>query len=278
MTVPAISLQKVSFSYNAQAVLEHASLSLPDGDFTSIMGPNGGGKTTLLRLILGLLQPGEGAIRVWGLAPRQASPQIGYVPQNVHTNRSFPIDVLDVVAMGTLKAGRGRYRISARARQEALRALNQVNMADWAGRRIGELSGGQRQRVFIARALVAQPQMLLLDEPTDGIDGQGREALYRLLHDLNRTMTILVVSHDLMAISAHVKSVLCVNRQVYYHGQAEITADMVKTMYPSGLENTCPVELVAHGLPHRVLKSHRGVEQGLEEQRTESAKGIGHSA
>jgi zinc transport system ATP-binding protein len=129
-------------------------------------------------------------------------------------------------------------------------------MAAHAEKRIGELSGGQRQRVFIARSLVTSPRLLLLDEPTAGIDTRGQAELFTLLKDLNRDISILVVSHDLLAISRYVKSVACVNKRLHYHNQAEITGEMLETMYPCTVEETCPVELVAHGLPHRVLKDH----------------------
>ena len=137
-------------------------------------------------------------------------------------------------------------------------ALDRLEMAALADKKIGELSGGQRQRVFIARALVTQPQLLLLDEPTASIDTKGQADFYSLLKELNKDITILVVSHDLLVISRYVKSVACVNKGLHYHDQAEITGDMLETMYPCTVEEVCPVELVAHGLPHRVLKDHQG--------------------
>lgn len=258
MAEPLVQLQNVSFAYNGEPVLNDVNLHIEPGDFIAMIGPNGGGKTTLLKLILGLLQPDKGRIRVMGRAPRQASPAIGYVPQDVHINRSFPITAIDVVMMGMLAPGRRLHRRSAQHRQEAMGALERMEVAALAERKIGALSGGQRQRVFIARALVTQPRLLLLDEPTASLDTKGQAEFYRMLETLNETITIVVVSHDLLVVSRYVKSVACVNRQLHYHNQAEITGDMMEAMYRCSVEEVCPVELVAHGLPHRVLKDHPG--------------------
>lgn len=253
---PVIEVRNVSFAYQGETVLENIDLSVQKGDFIAMIGPNGGGKTTLLKLLLGLLKPDRGSIRVIGKTPRKASPAIGYVPQDVHINRDFPITALDLVLMGKLDPQRGRKRPSAADRRDAQEALARLDMRASAGRRIGELSGGQLQRVFIARALVTRPGLLLLDEPTASIDTRGQAEFYSLLKELNSEMTILVVSHDLLVISRFVKSVACVNRQLHYHDQAEITGEMLENMYPCTDETVCPVELVAHGLPHRVLREH----------------------
>jgi zinc transport system ATP-binding protein len=222
-----------------------------------MIGPNGGGKTTLLKLILGLLKPDRGAIRVMGHSPQRASSAIGYVPQDVNINCSFPITAMDVVLMGKLDPGKRWARNTASNRQEALAAMDRLDMADLADKKIGELSGGQRQRVFIARALVTRPKMLLLDEPTASIDTRGQAEFFTLLKELNSDITILVVSHDLLVISRFVKSVACVNQDLHFHHHAEITGEMLETMYPCTEDDVCPVELVAHGLPHRVLKNHQ---------------------
>ena len=257
MNRPVVEIANVSFAFNGSAVLEDVNLALQSGDFMAMSGPNGGGKTTLLRLILGLLQPDTGTIRVFGQSTREASSAIGYVPQNVNINSSFPITALDVVLMGTLDRRNRWTRRTSTDRREAMAAMEQLEMAAHAQKKIGELSGGQRQRVFIARALVSRPELLLLDEPTAGIDTKGQADFYRLLKDLNNDITIVVVSHDLLVISRYVKSVSCVNRRLHYHDQAEITGEMLETMYPCTAEEVCPVELVAHGLPHRVLMDHK---------------------
>lgn len=256
MDTAVVAMEGVSFAYNGQPVLQEVNLAVPPGDFVAVIGPNGGGKTTLLKLMLGLLVPDTGRIRIMGRAPREASHHIGYVRQDVHINRNFPITALDVVLMGKLDPRNRRTRRTARDRRDALEALERMAMAAYAGRRIGELSGGQRQRVFIARALVTQPRLLLLDEPTASIDTKGQADFFRMLKELNRAITILVVSHDLLVVSTYIKSVACVNKRLHYHHEAEITGDMMETMYPCTVEEVCPVELVAHGLPHRVLKHH----------------------
>lgn len=255
--MPIIEIKDLSFSYHGgDVVLQDVNLSVRANDFMAIIGPNGGGKTTLLKLMLGLLMPEQGTVRVNGKSPREASSCIGYVPQDVHTNRSFPITALDVVQMGQLNLKKRLSRQTAADRHDALATLEDMGMGDYADRRIGMLSGGQRQRVFIARALVARPKVLLLDEPTASIDTKGQTDFYHLLKELNKDMTVLVVSHDLLVVSRYVKSVACVNKQLHYHDQAEITGDMMETMYPCTVEESCPVELVAHGLPHRVLRNH----------------------
>lgn len=252
-----VDIKNVWFAYNGLTVLEGVSLDIRQGDFIAMIGPNGGGKTTLLKLILGLLKPAKGSIRVLGDTTEKASHHIGYVPQDVHINRSFPITAMDIVLMGKLEPDRRWTKNSAQDRLEALNALKRMEIEAFANRKIGELSGGQRQRVFIARALVSQPRLLLLDEPTASIDAKGQAEFYSLLKTLNKDIPILVVSHDLVAISTYVKSVACVNKRLHYHNQAEITSEMLEEMYPCTDEEVCPVELIAHGLPHRVLKHHR---------------------
>lgn len=251
-----IEVSNVSFGYNGQTVLKDVNLKIGRGDFIAMIGPNGGGKTTLLKLILGLLRPSHGTIRVMGRPASQSSGQIGYVPQNIHMNRKFPITVMDVVLMGLMNPHHRRRRFGSKDRQRAIRALERMEVANLADRKIGLLSGGQRQRVFIARALVSEPSLILMDEPAANIDTKGQADLFKMLNELNQTVTILVVSHDLMVISRYAKSVACVNRNVHYHHQAEITGDMLEIMYPCTAEEVCPVELIAHGLPHRVLQEH----------------------
>lgn len=251
-----VQIKDATFSYNGEIVLHEVGMEIFEGDFIAMIGPNGGGKTTLLKLILGLLQPESGFISVLGQPAPRASLNIGYVPQDVHTNRNFPVTALDVVLMGLL-APRKRWRpYSAGERHQAKEALGRLGSADLSEKKIGSLSGGQRQRVFIARALVSNPSLLLLDEPTASIDSKGQTDFFEILRKLNEDTAVLVVSHDLQVVSRYAKSVACVNRRLHYHHQAEITGTMMDIMYPCTVEKVCPVELVAHGLPHRVLQEH----------------------
>ncbi|MBI5895430.1 MAG: ATP-binding cassette domain-containing protein, partial [Desulfobacterales bacterium] len=172
MTTPLIQAKDVWFAYNHENVLEGISFEVAPNDFVAMIGPNGGGKTTLLKLLLGLLDPTRGTVRIFGQPPRQVSDRVGYVPQHAAINPHFPVSVLDVVLTGCLKPGAKWPRTTPAQRRSAREALARMGVADLAERRVGDLSGGQRQRVFIARALVGEPRILFLDEPTAGIDAE----------------------------------------------------------------------------------------------------------
>lgn len=248
---PFVEVKDVWFSYNDHPVLKGVNLNIRRGDFLAILGPNGGGKTTLVKLILGLLKPNRGLIRISGKNPAHTGYKMGYVPQDTHINKGFPITVLDVALMGRLARSDRKWRYSSNDRTLAEQALQKVGIREYKDRLISHLSGGERQRVFIARALVSEPEILFLDEPTSSVDQEWQTHLYEILEELNRTVTIVVVSHDISILSSYVKSVACVNRSLYFHDAAEITKGMLDKIYH------CPVELVAHGLPHRVLEMHR---------------------
>ena len=250
MSTPIIEIRDLTFSFHRQPILIDVNLTVNRGDFLAILGPNGGGKSTLIKLLLGLLKPDQGSIRVFGKPPRKTAHRIGYVPQEININKSFPISVMDVVLMGRLRPGTGWSRYTKRDRVAAHQALERMEILEYRNARIEELSGGQRQRVFIARALVYESEVLFLDEPTSSVDTRGQTELYDLLKILNQSVTILIVSHDLSLVSSYVKSVACVNQHVYFHDAPEITRDMLEMAYQ------CPVELIAHGLAHRVLDHH----------------------
>jgi zinc transport system ATP-binding protein len=216
---PVIAINEVCFNYGETKVLDKLSMVVEEGDFMGLLGPNGGGKTTLVKLIIGLLKPACGEILLFG-TPQQAFRDwhlIGYVPQTAtNFDRRFPISVEEVVSMGA--AGWDRRAIHA--------ALAQVGIEDLAKRRIGELSGGQQQRAFIARALVARPKLLILDEPTAGVDIESNERFWGLLRDLNRSgITILLVSHDVGTITQNANRVACIAGSLFYHCPAQELTD-----------------------------------------------------
>jgi len=251
-----VDIKNLFFYYNGTPVLEDISLTIRENDFVAIIGPNGGGKTSLLKLMLGLLQPDRGMIRILGDLPKKVSHHIGYVPQNVNINPNFPVTVMDVVLMGKLSPfNKKRFRKSAQDRRDARDYLALMGMEAFADCRIDELSGGQRQRVFIARALVTRPRLLLLDEPTASIDTKGQADFYRLLKKLNQDITIVVVSHDLLVISQFMKSVACVNKRLHYHQESEITGEMMESICPCTVEDICPVGLVTPQLTFKTIKT-----------------------
>jgi zinc transport system ATP-binding protein len=249
-------LKQVHFAYGQDPVLRGVSLEVRRGDFLAILGPNGGGKSTLLKLMLGLLTPQTGSVQLFGGPPAAAIARVGYVPQAFEGGHGCPMTVLDATLQGLLNMASRGWRHRRPERHRAEEALERLGMETTGGRQMESLSGGQRQRVLIARALVSRPELLLLDEPTAGVDAEGRGQLHEVLTELSRDVTVVMVSHDVSVVWGAVKSVACVNGTLYYHPRAEITEPMVRMMYGSADDPSCPVELIAHGLPHRVLKAH----------------------
>lgn len=246
----AIECENVWFYYQKTPILQDVNLALEQGEFLGIIGPNGGGKTTLLKLMLGMLKPDRGRIRILGEAPHDASHRVGYVPQSTDFNRGFPISVMDVALMGRLSTSRIGKRYSREDREKVSAILEKVGMWDYRFSPIGKLSGGQRQRVFIARALVTDPEILFLDEPAASVDPDFQTDLYDFLKELNKDVTIVVITHDIGVVSSYMKSIACVNKHFIFHPDTHISKEMLDMAYQ------CPVDLIAHGLPHRVLHDH----------------------
>jgi zinc transport system ATP-binding protein len=231
----AITCRDLTFGYDGKPVLNNVNISIPDGDFVCVVGPNGSGKTTLLKIALGLLKPTVGSIEVFGRQPDHSRGRIGYVPQHPRLDPLFPVSSMDVVLMGRLGKTRSFGAWRTADRDFAVQALDEVGLADQAGRHFASLSGGQKQRVLIARALAGEPDLLLLDEPTAGLDAHIEEGFYRLLQELNQRLTIVLVSHDLGFVSGFVRSVVCVGQDVVVHPTSEITGQVIADLYGSDM-------------------------------------------
>lgn len=226
-----VVIEGLTFSYDGSPVLQDVNLSINENDFVWIVGPNGGGKTTLLRLIIGLLQPKTGRIRVFGKPPDEARSRIGYMPQQAQLDPRFPVSVLDVVLMGRLGNGRKFGPFRSGDRQIAEKALGEVGILDLRDKPFSSLSGGQQRRLLIARALAGEPDLLILDEPTANLDLLVEKELYELLRRLNEGLTIVMVSHDPAFVSEHVKRVVCVKQRVTEHPTCEIDGDFIGELY-----------------------------------------------
>ncbi len=241
-----IDLQGVSFAYADRDVLTKVSLQVKAGDFMAVIGPNGGGKTTLIKLILGLLAPQEGRVRVLGQDPVAVRPAVGYVPQHAQVQPSFPITVHDVVLLGLRRPQRWP-GYSRADKQKAMDTLRMVDMADLSARRFDALSGGQKQRVLVARALVSDPALLLFDEPTSNIDPQGKVCLFDLLSALSSSITIVMVSHDLISASTRITSVAAVNKALIQGQGRELTPTMLQLIYGTH-DASCPLDEYIRGV------------------------------
>lgn len=245
MKKPLIQIRDLDVAYQQELILTNVSLTVNDLDFIGIIGPNGGGKTTLVKVILGLLKPLRGKVE-YGIDPAE----IGYLPQGTQVDGQFPITVREVVASGL--AGR---KLKGNGNRDQRRGktdevLKKVGLHPFQSRSIGELSGGEFQRAMLARAIISSPRILILDEPDTHVDNKFEKELYALLQDLNEKMTILLVSHDIGTISPYIKSIACVNRDLHYHSSNEISEQQLKVY-------NCPIEIITHGpVPHRVMKEH----------------------
>lgn len=243
MQKTVIKINNLTVYYGNICALSNINLEILDKDFLAIIGPNGGGKSTLLKAIMGFIKPDIGNIYI--------KEKIGYVPQFSKFDKSFPICVHDVILMGRLNGNSAFFRFSEEDKKITSDLMQKLDIFELKDRQIGQLSGGQLQRVLIARALAINPSILLLDEPTASLDSTSQTNIYKLLCELNKDMTIITISHDIGFISSYVKSIACLNKELYYHGKTEIDSNIVTKLYG------CPVDLIAHGMPHRVLKKHQ---------------------
>jgi zinc transport system ATP-binding protein len=228
----AVDIKAVSFAYDGRSdVLRDVELAVDAGETVAVIGPNGGGKTTLLKLLLGLLRPDKGTVRVLGRRPEQVRPEIGYVPQHMQFDPNFPVTAWDVVLMGRLACAGGIGRYGRDDRQAARDALEQVGLGDLAGRAFADMSGGQRQRVLIARALATRPRLLLLDEPTANLDVGVEKEFQDLLSSLEGQMAVMIVSHDVGFVARQISKVICVNRTVAVHPTQSLSGEVLQDMY-----------------------------------------------
>ena len=245
MSNPLLEIKNLDVAYQKQLVLSNVSLSVFEHDFIGIIGPNGGGKTSLLKVILGLVKPVKGSVK-----HSLKRSEIGYLPQGSQVDENFPITVKEVIASGLEHGLKMAPGIARNRRSKVEQALETVGLETLHSRPIGELSGGELQRTMLARAIISSPSLLVLDEPDTHVDNQFETELYALLKELNRNITILLVSHDIGIISPYIKTIACVNRDLHYHPSNEINEEQLKVY-------NCPIEVIAHGpVPHRVIKEH----------------------
>ncbi|MGJ9457527.1 metal ABC transporter ATP-binding protein [Oceanobacillus sp. CF4.6] len=226
MTEPVVSMKNVSYSYENKKVLDNINFEVPQGSFMGLVGPNGGGKTTLIKLILGLIKPNEGSVYIFNDPKdhRKDKNKIGFVSQKANTfNKGFPATVFEVVSSGlTAKIGYLKF-LNKTHKAKILEAIDQVGMLEYAYENIGNLSGGQQQRIFIARALVNDPELIILDEPTVGVDYENVKRFYELLHQLHKEQnkTLLLVTHDTGTMTEYATDIVCLNKTLHFHGKPE---------------------------------------------------------
>lgn len=251
MRKTAVHIENLSVYYGETPAITNICMEVEEGEFLGIIGPNGGGKSTLLKCILGLIPITTGNIKIYNEELGKNNTMIGYVPQFATMDKHFPISCLEVVLTGCIKRGISPFfRFTKKDRDIAFEQLERVSIKKLANKQIGELSGGEFQKMLIARALAVNPKILFLDEPTASVDASSREQIYDLLEELNKNITIILVTHDLMAISSKVGRLACLNENLVYHGKPELNDNIINKLYG------CPVDLIAHGVPHRVLREH----------------------
>ena len=260
---PIIEIKNLSAGYDNRTVLHDINLTIYERDFLGIIGPNGGGKTTLIKCILGLLKPTAGEIlyhtdppspEVAGsqCLPLNTRLSMGYLPQYSSIDRKFPITVEEVILSGLSSKKPLASRFTARHREKASAVIARMGLEGMEQRAIGALSGGQLQRALLGRAIISDPQVVILDEPSTYIDKRFEARLYELLAEINKDCAIILVSHDIGTVLQQVKSIACVNETLDYHPDTGVTEEWLERNF------NCPIELLGHGtLPHRILKEHK---------------------
>lgn len=245
---PLVEIKNLNVGYDKVPVLRNVNLEVYENDFIGVIGPNGGGKTTLLKTLLGLLSPMKGSVSFREDMTMRRKP-IGYLPQVKHIDKNFPITVFEVVRSGSImKNPQVTGSAAIKAKTESL--LKEMGIADIRNKAIGQLSGGQMQRVFLCRALISDPKILILDEPDTFVDNRFEAELYRKLRELNQTMAIILVSHDIGTISSYVKTIACVNGELHYHKSNIISQEQLESY-------NCPIQIISHGdIPHTILNHH----------------------
>ncbi|MCB2220541.1 MAG: metal ABC transporter ATP-binding protein [Bacteroidetes bacterium] len=245
---PILELKNVTAGYNGLAVLKDVTLPVYAHDFIGVIGPNGGGKTTLVKVMLGLLKPWKGLVK--SILDEKDGRGIGYLPQINQIDRKFPISVKDVILSGLIRKQRIVNRFTRDEIQLAAQMMHDMGIEQLAKKPIGELSGGQLQRVFLCRSVISSPSLLILDEPNTYVDNHFENELYEKLKILNQKMAIIVVSHDIGMISSYVKTIACVNTELHYHESNIISEEQLQAY-------NCPIKLITHGeIPHTVLGIH----------------------
>lgn len=249
--LPIIKLDNITAGYDGKTALKNVSLTVYDHDFLGIIGPNGGGKTTLVRIILGLMKPANGNVTYLRDGKDVKEITMGYLPQYNDIDKKFPISIYEVVLSGLSRQKRFMRPYTAEQHEQVRKTIERMELHGLEQRAIGTLSGGQLQRVLLARAIVSKPEVVVLDEPNTYIDQRFQEQMYKMLETINRDCAIIIVSHDVGTILQNVKDVACVNTTLHYHASTEIPEDELQEHFG------CPIELLGHSdLPHRVLRSH----------------------
>lgn len=251
MPNPLIQITNLSAGYDRKIVLNQVNLTVYERDFLGIIGPNGGGKTTLVKTILGLHRPLKGTIRFYKDGNEVPEITMGYLPQYNSIDKKFPISVYEVVLSGLSRQKSLSAKYTEKHHEQVRHIIERMGLEGLENRSIGELSGGQLQRALLGRALVSNPEVVILDEPNTYIDKRFEAKLYSLLEEINQERAIILVSHDIGTVLQNVKTIACVNETLDYHPDTEVPTEWLEEHFG------CPIELLGHGhLPHRVLKSH----------------------